>query len=76
MSEHMICAVTDCKDDGHAHICPYDGRFHHHGRIHYGCGYPESSLKFREGWNFVCDRHYEILKTERECWASKEQADE
>jgi hypothetical protein len=63
------CAVVDCGNPGRPQVCPYDGRFHHHGRIHYDCGYPAHSLTFEQGeWLYVCNEHYAILKREREEW--------
>lgn len=60
------CAVVGCAREGSPQICPYDGRYHHHGRIHYDCGYPVHSVKFRDdGWHFVCDEHYRLLDRER-----------
>lgn len=58
------CAVVDCERVGRPQVCPYDGRYHHHGRIHYENGHPwHPSLVFRhsnlaDGWPYVCDVHY------------------
>lgn len=60
------CAVLTCDAEGLAFPCPYDGAFHRHGRIHYDCGFPESSLVFRSGWHLICAEHYEICRRERE----------
>lgn len=69
-----LCAIKDCPNPGKAQICPYDGKFHHHGLIHYDCHFGRnpvihSVLQFREGgWYAMCDEHYTILKAELETW--------
>lgn len=61
------CAVIGCPNPGQSHVCPYDGVRHHHGRIHYDCGYPKHSVEFHpDAWDYVCYVHYELLKRERE----------
>ena len=60
------CAVVGCTNPGKIKGCPYDGRLHHHGRIHYDCGYPPSSLTFHQRtWDLICDEHYEVCARER-----------
>ena len=58
-----LCAVVDCPARGRPQVCPYDGRYHHHGYIHYQNGHRwHPSLTFRAGaWHGVCDRHYEVI---------------
>lgn len=64
-----VCAVIGCEKEGKPHVCPHDGRFHGHGCVHYNCGCPVHSLTFRtDGWYWLCDEHYEIVKREREEW--------
>jgi hypothetical protein len=64
-----VCAVIDCPSPGRAYVCPFDNRQHHHGMIHYSCGYPPSTLKFRDdGWHLICEAHYQHVKAEREKW--------
>ena len=64
------CAVEGCQSEGHPARCFYDDRYHHHGRIHYNCGYPTHSVTFREdGWYLICDEHYTLLKAEREAFS-------
>jgi len=73
MAESMErCAVEGCEDEGRRQTCPYDGRVHHHGRVHY----PDSAeaqeiwgnrLAFRsmrDGWFLMCDTHMEVLRQE------------
>lgn len=65
-SKQHLCAVNDCTDPGKPQVCLYDGRYHHHGCIHYDCPRAEATghgLTFRPGWGLVCDRHYASLKT-------------
>ena len=60
------CAVVGCAKEGKPHRCPYDGSSHHHGRIHYDCGYPVSSLTFHQDqWDLICDEHYAVCCAER-----------
>ena len=61
------CAVEGCPNQGRPQVCPYDGRYHHHGRIHYENGHrlhPE--MKFRPiddgGWRGMCDFHYQLIE--------------
>lgn len=57
------CAVEDCANRGRPQVCPYDQRYHHHGRVHYGT--IPSALAFREGgWSLVCDAHLKHLTDE------------
>lgn len=67
------CAVQGCTKGGRSQVCIYDGRYHHHGRIHYGPDYPEMAeleISFRKledgGWRGVCDEHYALLRDARE----------
>ena len=61
------CAVIDCDNKGRRQVCPFDGRYHHHGLIHYGPDYPqlvdliEFSPKGETGWLKICDPHYAII---------------
>lgn len=64
-SKRYLCAVEGCEDQGHAQVCVYDGRRHHHGCIHYDCGAAEVTkhgLTFRDGWGWLCEAHYDVLK--------------
>ena len=66
-----LCAVEGCTNEGKPQICPHDGRLHHHGCIHYNCGCPNHSLEFiKDGWYWICDEHYAIVKAEREAFES------
>jgi len=67
MANHHVCAVEGCSRIGSPQVCPYDGRYHHHGCIHYDCGYPQHSVSFKQDgeWHFICDEHYELLSQER-----------
>lgn len=59
-----VCAIEDCHEEGKRQICPYDGKLHHHGCIHYECDNGRSGLKFRpksQGWALMCDTHYAIV---------------
>jgi len=64
----MICAVEGCAEQGHVQICPFDGRYHHHGHIHYtnDYGWPELfGFRFieRDGiWHYVCNTHIALIK--------------
>jgi len=54
-----VCAVRGCEREASPQICPFDGRYHHHGCIHYDRApgrIPE--LEFLDGWGWVCDFHY------------------
>lgn len=67
-----MCAVMDCNEKGKVQWCPYDGRLHSHGMIHYDCGYPQHSVKFRtDRWRLICDKHFELVKNEREDWSKE-----
>lgn len=69
------CAVEGCDKRGRPHVCPYDGRYHHHGCIHYDCGYPQHSVAFKtDGWRWVCNEHYQLLDAERRAWEERAQA--
>ena len=58
------CAVIGCANRGRVQICPYDGRYHHHGRIHYRD--KPSTVEFhKDAWDYVCDNHYKLLCDER-----------
>lgn len=64
------CAVDGCPGVGRPQVCLYDGKYHHHGFIHYGMEYPEMrelGITFREGgWKGICNEHYALLKAARE----------
>lgn len=63
MADQIRCAVVDCLDRGGPRTCPYDGRYHRHGRIHYGT--IPSSLTFHKGaWDYLCYGHYVVLVRE------------
>lgn len=65
-----LCAVVGCRTAGRPQVCPYDGRYHHHGRIHYEChtykhNDPGTELRFRKGaWHLMCDEHYAQIMAE------------
>ena len=59
--DQMPCAVKNCERQPFPQMCFYDGRIHHHGRIHYQ-GETQSNLTFRDEWLWLCDHHYKILK--------------
>ena len=68
MTKHPLCAVKDCPNPGRPQICLYDGKYHHHGCIHYS-EHPYDTLEFRNGgWYYLCDEHYSQLKIERDNW--------
>ena len=56
-----VCAFKDCANRGGPKICPYDGRYHHHGCIHYDMSDPRMR---QGGWCYVCQGHYEELVQE------------
>lgn len=71
-TDTRLCAVEGCPAWGEPQVCLYDGRYHHHGRIHYGARYPEMEelgITFRDiedgGWRGICSRHYGILREGR-----------
>jgi hypothetical protein len=69
------CAAADCPNLGRPQVCPYDGRYHHHGRIHYGDapnrGVGQEGIAWRsEGWHLMCDAHY----TQVEAWVEGRRA--
>jgi len=69
------CAVVNCPEHGGPQVCPYDKKYHRHGRIHYDCGYPVHSVTFHpieEGWFYVCNSHYALLKLEREAFEARQ----
>lgn len=57
-----LCAVQDCISPGRPQICLYDGRYHHHGCIHYDSAPANHGLVFRPGWGLLCDHHYQTLE--------------
>ena len=59
-----ICAVIDCPGQGRPQVCLADGRYHHHGCIHYDHLGEKVGLEFRKGWGWLCDEHYKQLATE------------
>lgn len=68
-SAYDLCAVTDCMAWGEPQVCLWDGKYHHHGRIHYDNGYPSAvrgGLTFRDlddgGWRGVCKAHMAIMR--------------
>ncbi len=67
MTDFRVCAVDGCDRLGSPQVCPYDDRYHHHGCIHYDCGYPKHSVSFKDDktWHFVCAEHYDLLRRER-----------
>lgn len=63
------CMVVGCDQEGHPQVCPFDQRYHHHGRIHYtnDHGYPELfGFRFEElavaGWGDICNAHHAAIK--------------
>jgi uncharacterized protein (DUF1684 family) len=64
------CAVVDCENEGLRQVCPFDDRYHHHGRIHYPTDQESRErwkmvLPFRplsEGWLLMCDKHYGVVR--------------
>ena len=74
MTNQPLCAVDNCESRGRPQICFYDGKYHHHGMIHYSGGRPEHSVTFREGWHKMCEEHYQLLKAEREDWLANRTA--
>jgi hypothetical protein len=63
---YVICAVEGCDEEGHPHQCPYDGRSHHHGCIHYEC-YQSDDLVWRKGnWFWMCFPHFHQCEAELE----------
>lgn len=66
------CAVVGCSEPGRPQVCPYDGRRHGHGAVHYDCGSPPSALTFHEDdWYWVCDTHYAVLVEERRAFEAE-----
>jgi hypothetical protein len=57
-----VCAFKDCTRRGGPKICPYDGRYHHHGCIHYDL----KDERMRDGWCWLCQPHYDELVAEVE----------
>lgn len=62
-----LCAVEGCENQGQRQVCPFDGRYHHHGRIHYENDHPLlGGMRFRDlaqhGWLGICDPHYVDIK--------------
>lgn len=56
------CAVEGCEEEGQSQQCPFDGAYHHHGRIHYDREKTYGSLTFKvDGWHLICDNHYKQL---------------
>lgn len=69
MAAQRRCAVIGCAREGRSQVCPYDGQRHHHGRIHYDGGLPAHSVQFHaDAWDYICDEHYALVKTERKQW--------
>lgn len=67
------CSVVDCPNPGRPQACPFDGKYHHHGRVHYSndmatrAGIAAAGLGIRfvepgEGWRYTCDRHIADLE--------------
>ena len=54
-----VCAVRGCERPASPQICPFDGRYHHHGCIHYDRteNVPDG-VEYLKGWGWVCDFHY------------------
>ena len=60
------CAVVGCTERGRPQVCPYDGRYHHHGRIHYEGPKAPAGITFHaDHWDLMCDSHYSVLNVER-----------
>lgn len=65
--EHRLCSVVGCDNEGRPQVCPFDGRYHHHGRIHYENehGYPERfGFRFRDDgvWHRTCNAHLDAIR--------------
>lgn len=58
--EWTDCMVVGCGQAGLAHICPGDGRYHHHGAIHTK---PDTKLDLGP-WGWLCNVHFAIAKEE------------
>lgn len=57
----LVCAFKRCHQEGKPQVCFADGRYHHHGCIHYN----RNDSKFRTGgWCWLCDEHYKLLENE------------
>lgn len=56
-----VCAVVDCRQRGRPQVCYSDGRYHHHGCVHYDTADPRVRQYV---WCWLCDEHYALLKTE------------
>ena len=55
------CAVKGCERKPYPEVCPYDGRRHHHGCIHYEFS-GEAGLEFHQDhWMWVCMKHHADL---------------
>jgi len=58
-----MCAVQGCRNPGRRQVCPYDNRYHHHGKIHYENQHRwHPDLHFKRGpWRGVCDAHMKVI---------------
>lgn len=65
------CAVVGCEERGRPQVCPYDGRYHHHGCIHYEDGHRwHPRLTFKTGWwRGMCDAHMAEIRAGMEAFA-------
>lgn len=65
------CAVVGCENVGRPQVCPYDGKYHHHGNIHYDDGHRwHPHLRFKSGtWRGICDEHMAEIKAGKEAFA-------
>lgn len=58
-----LCAVADCPKTGRRQVCFADGRYHHHGCVHYESAMQRAGIKPRgKSWGLLCDDHYAVLK--------------
>jgi len=63
------CAVVNCPNLGRRQICPFDGRYHGHGCIHYSNDDKRLNLEFKtDGWYYICDEHYNFIVSQLDSW--------
>lgn len=65
-AKRHLCAVVGCEAQGLPQVCLADGRYHHHGCIHYDHLGSKAGLTFRKGWGWICETHYQQLKEAQE----------
>lgn len=59
-----LCAVEGCENRGQPQICPYDGSYHRHGKVHYENNHPRHpDVKFKAGaWRGICKYHFDGIE--------------